>query len=212
VNELERLGRPGAYRLGDLRAQGAGPVPPAPYRPSFTRPARRGPLSAWVMAFAAGVVATAVGAVAGLFFAAFLVGLLAGLVTRWSGWRPRPVLAAAAAMAVTGWAVALAWQAAHAAGARAAPRAVTGALDVAGLPAHGTRGIAVALLAGALQALAGAWLGRVADRVLAARRAGHVRVPPSDTGGPDRAAASGDGVRLLGERAGSLSGPRGRRG
>src|SRR5262245_1160147 len=98
MDELNRLGRPGAYRLGTLRAAGAEPGRPRPYRPSFARASRRGPVWAWVLAFAAGVVTAATGVVAGLFPAPFLVGLLAGLVMRWGGWRPRAVLTAAAVM------------------------------------------------------------------------------------------------------------------
>ncbi|HEV2258412.1 MAG TPA: hypothetical protein VGS06_35275, partial [Streptosporangiaceae bacterium] len=73
MDELDRLGRPGAYRLGALRAA---PEWPRPYQPSFARPSRRGPVSAWVLACAAGVAAVASGVVAGLFLAPFLVGLL----------------------------------------------------------------------------------------------------------------------------------------
>jgi hypothetical protein len=61
MNDLERLGRPGAYRLGMLRARGAEPVPPKPYRPSFARRSRRGPASARVLAALAGVAAVARG-------------------------------------------------------------------------------------------------------------------------------------------------------
>jgi hypothetical protein len=59
MNDLERLGRPGAYRLGMLRAQGAEPVPPK--RPSFARASRRGPAPARVLAALAGVAAVARG-------------------------------------------------------------------------------------------------------------------------------------------------------
>ena len=41
MNELDRLGRPGAYRLGALRAGDAGPAAPEPYRPRFARPRHR---------------------------------------------------------------------------------------------------------------------------------------------------------------------------
>ncbi len=45
MNELERLGRPGAYRLGALRRSGGEAGPLAPRRPSFARRRRRGLLA-----------------------------------------------------------------------------------------------------------------------------------------------------------------------
>jgi hypothetical protein len=47
MNELERLGRPRAYRLGALRTRGAGPVPPEPSRPTFARPGLAGLVAGW---------------------------------------------------------------------------------------------------------------------------------------------------------------------
>jgi hypothetical protein len=85
MKEMERLGRPGAYRLGDLRARGAEPVPPRPARPAFARASRRGSLSAWALAFVAGVAAVTAGALAGLFFVPLLVGLLAGIILALAG-------------------------------------------------------------------------------------------------------------------------------
>jgi hypothetical protein len=93
MNDLERLGRPGAYRLGMLRARGAEPVPPKPYRPSFARRSRRGPASARVLGCLAGAAAIAGGAVVGRFFAAFILGMLAVIVAVWGVWLRR-VLAA----------------------------------------------------------------------------------------------------------------------
>jgi hypothetical protein len=173
MDELDRLGRPGAYRLG---AAGAGPDRPRPCRPSFARARRRGPVSAWVLAFAAGAAAVAAGAVVGLFFTAFIIGLVTGLVARWGGWRLRVTLPAAAVMAVLGWGFALAWQAWHA-------------------EPHGARGTIAVLLAGVLQALAGVWLGRA----LAARRARRTTVRLSDAR-TDREDETRDLVRLLGVR------------
>jgi hypothetical protein len=74
---------------------------------------------------------------------------------------------------------------------------VPGGLGAVGLPVHGARGIAVALLAGALQALAGVWLGRV----LAARWAGRTQVQASDVPA-DRGDETGGLVRLVGSNAG----------
>jgi hypothetical protein len=47
MDELDRLGRPGAYRLGLLRAAGAEPDRPRPYRPSFARRRGAGWRRAW---------------------------------------------------------------------------------------------------------------------------------------------------------------------
>lgn len=172
MDELGRLGRPGAYRLGMLRA-GAEPDRPRPCRPSFARASRRGPLSAWVLAFAAGAAAVAGGAIVGLFFVPFLVGLATGLVARWGSWRLRVTLPAAAVMAVLGWGIRLAWQAWHA-------------------EPHGARGTIAVLLAGVLQALAGVWLGRV----LAAFRERRAAVQAGEVL-TDRSDETRDLVRLL---------------
>jgi hypothetical protein len=192
MDELGRLGRPGAYRLGMLRAAGAGPDRPRPCRPSFARPSRRGPLPAWVLAFAAGAAAVAGGALAGLTFIPFLVGLGTGLVARWGGWRLRVMLPAAVVMAALGWGIPLAWQAWHAERPGAPGRMVAGAAGVAGLPAHWPRGTIAVLLAGVLQALAGVWLGRI----LAARRASRAAVQVSDAP-THRGDETRDLVRLL---------------
>jgi hypothetical protein len=176
MDELDRLGRPGAYRLGMLRAAGAEPAPPRPYRPLFARASRRGPPSAWVLAFTGGAAAVAGGAVVGLFFVPFLVGLATGLVARWGGWRLRVTLPAVVVMAVLGWGIPLAWQAWHA-------------------EPHGARGTIAVLLAGILQALAGVSLGRV----LAARGARRTAVHVSDARS-DRSDEARDLVRVLGAR------------
>ena len=176
MDELNRLGRPGAYRLGMLRAASAEPGRPRLYRPSFARASRRGPVSAWVVAFAAGVAAVAGGAVVGLFFIPFLVGLVTGLVARWGGWRLRDTLPAAVIMAVLGWGIALAWQAWHA-------------------EPHGARATIAVLLAAVLQAPVGLWLGRVPAALRARRTA--VQVSEAAT---DRSDESRELIRLLGVR------------
>lgn len=178
MDELDRLGRPGAYRLGTLRAAGAEPGRPRPHRPLFARPSRRGSLFAWELAFAAGAAAVAGGAVVGLFFIPFLVGLVTGLVARWGGWRLRVTLPAAVVIAVLGWGIPLAWS------------------------AHGPRGTIAVLLAGVLQALAGVWLGRLLAALRARRTA--VRVGEART---DRGDETRDLVRVLGDNA-RRTGPR----
>jgi hypothetical protein len=201
MDELDRLGRPGAYRLGMLRAAGTGPDRPRPCRPSFARPGRRGSRSAWVLAFTAGAAAVSGGAVVGLFFAPFLVGLATGLVMRWGGWRLRVTLPAAVVMAVLGWGIPLAWPAGHAEPHGAPARIAVGVAGALGLPAHGARGIVAVMLTGVLQALAGLWLGRT----LAARWARGTAVQVRDAR-TDRDDETRDLVRLLGDSA-RLTGP-----
>jgi hypothetical protein len=200
MDELDRLGRPGAYRLGMLRAAGAEPGPPRPHRPLFSRPSRRGAVSAWVLAFAAGAAAVAGGAVVGLFFIPFLVGLATGLVARWGGWRLRVTLPAAVVMAVLGWGIPLAWQAWHAEPRGPTPRTMAGVL---GFPSHGAGGTIAVLLAGVLQAPAGVWLGRVLAACRARRTAVQVSDAPTDRGDETR-----DLVRLLTSATGPVAGYR----
>jgi hypothetical protein len=205
MDEMKRLGRPGAYRLGDLRACGAEPVPPRPARPEFARVSRRGRPSAWALAFVAEVAAVAAGALAGLFFVPLLVGVLDALIMRWGGWRPRVILAAAVATAMIGWGLPLGWQAVHAKPGGTPGPVVAGVAGAAGLPTHGAHGIEATLLAGIILALAGVGAGLV----LAARWASRARVRVDDTQ-PDRPGESGDLVRLLARSTGPGVGSPGR--
>jgi hypothetical protein len=88
MDDLERLGRPGAYRLGLMR--GFEPDPPPLLRPSFTRPGRGGRVLARVLAGLAAAAAIA-GSAAGLLVLPVIAGLLAGawlaaaLAARWAG-------------------------------------------------------------------------------------------------------------------------------
>jgi hypothetical protein len=149
MSELNRLGRREAYRLGTLRTQGVGqPAAPRPFRPSFL-PRHRGPASAWIVALACGTATIAAAAGGGLWFVPFLVGVLAGVCGRLGGWRSRVTLPVAAAMAVTGWGIALGLAGDHGSGAA-----------LLGLPAHSPASVALPLAVGAVQALAGAYLGR----------------------------------------------------
>jgi hypothetical protein len=65
-----------------------------------------------MLAFLAGPAASAAGALAGLWFVPFVVGLLAGLAVRFGRWRLQMTLPAVAAMAVIGWGAVLRRQAA----------------------------------------------------------------------------------------------------
>jgi hypothetical protein len=158
MTDLKRLGKRGAYRLGSLRPQGIGwAAPPVPFRPSFAPPTRRGPLSAWLGGLLAGTAVILAGAVAGLWFIPFVIGLLAGFVMRSGGWRLRVTLAAVAVMAAVGWGVPLGWAALHGQPTGATARVIAA---LAGLPPHAVVGVVVTLLVPVLQGLAGAWLGR----------------------------------------------------
>ena len=163
VTDLNRLGKPGSYRLGRLRVQGTGPAgPPPPLRPRFRRPRHQGPTSLWLLAAAAGVAVIAAGAAAGLWFVPLAAGLVAGLANRIGGWRARVLVPAVAVMAIVGWGIPLWWPALH--GQRAGGTApVIAAL--AALPASATAGVLLTLLVGVLQALAGLLLGRTLTRL-----------------------------------------------
>jgi hypothetical protein len=152
MSELRRLGRREAYRLGELRTPGVGqPAPPRPLRPSF-QPRHRGPASAWVLGFLVGAAAIAAAAERGLWFVPLFVGVLAGLCGQLGHWRFRVTLPAAAAMAVIGWGIPLGVAARH-----GSPEGA----PVLGLHPHTTASVALPLAAAAIQALAGASLGRV---------------------------------------------------
>ncbi|MGO9078844.1 MAG: hypothetical protein ACLQDY_07335 [Streptosporangiaceae bacterium] len=153
-----RLGKPGAYRLGRMSAPGPGaPRRPVPLRPSFARPQHRGPVAAWVAAWLAGVLLLIGGAAAGLWFAPFVVGGLAGFASRAGGWRLRVAVPAVVLLAVAGWGIPLWWPALRGQPAGATARAIAA---LAGLPASAAAGFGVTVLVAVLQALVGCWLGR----------------------------------------------------
>jgi hypothetical protein len=158
TSDLKRLGKRGSYRLGRLRAQGISePRTPAPMRVSFARPSHYGPVSLWLLAWLGGTAAVWGGAIAGLWYAPFVVGLAAGLANRFGGWRARVTIPAVALMAAAGWAAELAWMELHGESAKATAHVIAALL---GLPAHAAVGIAVTLLIAVVQALVGLWLGR----------------------------------------------------
>ena len=157
-SEVERLGKRGSYRLGSLGQQGIGrPVPPAPFRPSFTRTYPVGPGLAWLLAVAGATALVAGGAAAGLWFMPFVVGVAAGIAARWGGWRLRVSGPAVVVMTGGGWGIAL-WVLAL------RGRSVGGTAEMiaalAGLPANATLALAGTLAVAVLLGLAGLWLGR----------------------------------------------------
>jgi hypothetical protein len=158
VTDVKRLGKRGSYRLGKLRAQGVGAAAPlSPFRPSFTRPLHRGPVSLWLLGALAGTAVIAGGAAIGWWFVPFIVGLAAGLANYLGEWRARVLLPAVALVAIIGWAVPLALPALHGVPVGATARVIAA---LAGLPAHASVTIALTLLIPVIQALAGLWLGR----------------------------------------------------
>lgn len=102
-----------------------------------------------------GVLVIAIGASAGIWFLPFVAGLIIGLAAR--NRTLRSVLLTAAAIAVAGWAIPLAWQAAHGEPVVATARI---AAALAGLPASAGLVLGVTVLVAVIQALTGVWVGR----------------------------------------------------
>src|SRR5215471_6922605 len=99
--EFRRLGKPGAYRLGLLRAQGVSVRRrPTMFRARFARRRdHRWPAQLWLLGLLAGVAVIAAATAAGLVFLPLLAGLGAGFANRAGSWPPRVALPAVAAMA-----------------------------------------------------------------------------------------------------------------
>jgi hypothetical protein len=156
--EFRRLGKRGSYRLGQLRAQGiAGIERPVPFQPRFVRADHRWPGPAWLLGLLAGSVTIAAGALAGWWFAPFLVGVAAGLANWVGAWRPRVALPAVVLTAAVGWGAPLGWSLVR--GHPYAP-AVRQTATTLGLPRYAAAGIALTVLVAVAQAVAGYWLGR----------------------------------------------------
>jgi len=158
TTELRRLGKRGAYRLGQLRAQGVKvAVPPPPRRMSFARDHRRGPAGLWLLALLGGAAAIAAAVAIGWWFVPFVAGLAAGLANRVGGWHTKTAVLAVAIAALAGWGAPLCWQLArHRPDGAAGPKIAA----LHGLPAYSAAGIMVALLIAVGQAVVGYWLGR----------------------------------------------------
>jgi hypothetical protein len=164
----KRLGKRGAYRLGELR--GAEPKPPkapGPHRPAFGARHPRRSILTWLITCAAVAALLGVGAALGLWWLPFPVGLAAGVGPR----RFRPALGLAVLGAAVGWGAALWWPALSGAPVSATARAIAA---LAGLPPHAWTGVAAALLLAILQSAGGFWLARAVRAVM---------VPSSSTHG-----------------------------
>ena len=156
--EFKRLGKRGAYRLGDLRykaGQDAGP--PSSFRPRFTRPDRGAVTFVWLLGLLTGSLLIIAGAALGLWFMPFAVGLVAG-VANWVGrWPLRVAVPAVAVMAIAGWAIPLGWSVLRGAADGPVAREIAAIL---GLPGYAAAGVIAVVLVAVVEALAGYWLGR----------------------------------------------------
>lgn len=156
--DLKRLGKRGAYRLGQLGAQGVpGYQQQVRFQPRFVRPYHRWPTSTWLLGLLAGVLLIVVGAVLGWWFMPFAAGVVAGLANRIGRWRMRAALPAVAIVAALGWTVPIVWPVLNGQPYAAVARVIAALL---GLPANPVVGIAVTLIVAVVQAVAGYWLGR----------------------------------------------------
>lgn len=153
-----RLGKRGAYRLGELRVSGGSRSGGrAPRQPSFGPRRSRGPFLAWLVVCAVTAVILGFGAALGLWFLPFVAGLAAGITADAWPWRTRAAVALAVLAVAVGWGAALWWPALSGAPAGATARVIAA---LAGLPPHAAVGVAATLLVGILQALAALWLAR----------------------------------------------------
>ncbi len=83
-SEADRLGKRGSYRLGGFGMPGPGrPDPPPAFRSSFVPPQHRGSALGWLLAAIVGILLIAGGAMLGLWFMPFLLGLATGGFPRW---------------------------------------------------------------------------------------------------------------------------------
>jgi hypothetical protein len=152
--DAKRLGKRGAYRLGDLRFSGRPQARgPAPHRPSFGTRRSRGAAWAWLAACAVTAALLGLGAAFGLWWLPFAAGIAAGAAP----WRARSALGLVLVAVLAGWCAALWWPALTGAPAGATARAVAA---LAGLPPYTGVGVAGTLLVGMLQVLAAVWLAR----------------------------------------------------
>ncbi|MBO0832119.1 MAG: hypothetical protein J2P28_05155 [Actinobacteria bacterium] len=163
VGEVRRLGKPGAYRLGELRAKGVpGRRPPRLFRARFVRRRdHRWSMGVWLLGVLAAVAVIALAAAAGWWFVPLLVGLGAGVATRTGGWPPRVALAAVAVMAMVGWGLPF-WLGIGPGNPGGALSRVTGSLT--GLPGHAAGVVALTVLIAIVQAVAGYVIGHALTR------------------------------------------------
>jgi hypothetical protein len=147
-----RLGKRGAYRLGELRLRGRSPAARAPREPSFGSHRSR-PALTWLAGCAVTAALLGLGADFGLWWLPFAAGIAAGA----GPWRTRSALALVVLAVLVGWGAALWWPVLSGAPAGATARVIAA---LAGLPPHAAIGVAATLLVGVAQALIAFWLAR----------------------------------------------------
>lgn len=156
--EFRRLGKRGAYRLGQLRAQGVGEHrSPKQYRPRFGRhhPHRWSTLT-WLIGVLVGAVVIAAATGLGWWFVPFVIGIAAGVANRSGGWPPRVALPAIVVIAAVGCAAPL-WLGVLRGRPSGAARVIA---TLIGLPADSAAGLLLTVAIAVLQAVIGYWLGR----------------------------------------------------
>jgi hypothetical protein len=163
--EFRRLGKPGAYRLGLLRAQGVSVRRrPTPFRARFARRRdHRWAAPVWLLGLLASVAVIAAATAAGLVFLPLLAGIGAGFANRAGSWPPRVALPAVAATAALGWSLPFLVGSVHSNPGGGLTRAA-GALT--GLPADAASVVALTALIAVVQALAGYWTSAIMPRLL----------------------------------------------
>jgi len=160
----KRLGKRGAYRLGELRAPERVRRRPVPHEPTFTPRRSRAWVLAWLAACAGTAALLALGARYGLWFLPFVAGIAAGA----GPWRAGPALGLAVLAVAAGWGAALWWPARSGAPIGATARVVAA---LAGLPPYAAVGVAGTLLVGIGQVVAAFWLARAVTYGLRQRTA-----------------------------------------
>jgi hypothetical protein len=156
--DVDRLGKRGSYRLGGPGPLGGvRPVLPRPFQPLFVRPQHQGSTSGWMLAAGAATIVIAGAAAAGIWYVPFIIGVVAGVTTRWGGWRLRVTVPAVTIMSTGGWGLALLLDALRGLPVGATARTIA---MVAGLPAGAAATVTITLAVSAAQGLAGLWLGR----------------------------------------------------
>jgi hypothetical protein len=157
--EFRRLGKRGAYRLGQLRAQGVGERrPPKQFRPRFARYRPRvWSTTTWLAGLAGGAVVIAAATAVGWWFVPFMAGAGAGFANRAGVWPWRVAVPAVASMAAVGWVAPLVLGALRGLPYGAVARVIAA---LTGLPADAAMGMVLTVVIAVLQALTGYWLCR----------------------------------------------------
>jgi hypothetical protein len=156
MTDLKRLGKRGAYGLGQLATQGEGPQRPAPFQPRFVRRDHRWPGSVWLLGLLAGAGIIVGAAAAGWWFMPFVIGLLAGLANHVGRWPTQVALPAVVLMSAAGWVAPLSWSV-----LRGAPDGgVARIASLFGLPGYAAVGMILTVLIAVVQGMTGYWLGR----------------------------------------------------